>query len=80
MYLVRRLRELSHQPTDKLLAARYEKFRRMGVFLEGDVSAASAAATSTAAATSSVNGNGQPNGQSGASSLTKPAITSPGST
>ena len=23
-------------PTDKLLAARYEKFRRMGHFLEGD--------------------------------------------
>jgi acetyl-CoA carboxylase carboxyl transferase subunit alpha len=34
MYLVRRLRELAHQPIDKLLAGRYEKFRRMGVFLE----------------------------------------------
>jgi acetyl-CoA carboxylase carboxyl transferase subunit alpha len=34
MYLVRTLRELVDQPTDKLLAARYEKFRRMGQFLE----------------------------------------------
>ena len=35
MYLVRCLRELSGQSVDELLAARYEKFRRMGVFLEG---------------------------------------------
>ncbi|HTQ40282.1 MAG TPA: acetyl-CoA carboxylase carboxyltransferase subunit alpha [Pirellulales bacterium] len=34
IYLLRALRELVGQPTDKLLAARYEKFRRMGVFLE----------------------------------------------
>ena len=34
MYLVRTLRELTAQPTDELLAARYEKFRRMGQFLE----------------------------------------------
>ena len=33
MYLVRALRELTTQSTDELLAARYEKFRRMGVFL-----------------------------------------------
>jgi acetyl-CoA carboxylase carboxyl transferase subunit alpha len=36
MYLVKTLRELVDLPTDKLLAARYEKFRRMGRFLEGD--------------------------------------------
>src|SRR5262245_11734855 len=33
-YLMRSLRELVSQPTNKLLDARYEKFRRMGVFLE----------------------------------------------
>jgi acetyl-CoA carboxylase carboxyl transferase subunit alpha len=33
-YLTRSLRELVPLPTDKLLDARYEKFRRMGVFLE----------------------------------------------
>ena len=52
--LVRRLRELTHQPIDQLLNARYEKFRRMGVFLEGDISATAAAAPATSA-----NGNGQ---------------------
>jgi acetyl-CoA carboxylase carboxyl transferase subunit alpha len=36
MYLVKTLRELVDMPADKLLAARYEKFRRMGRFLEGD--------------------------------------------
>jgi acetyl-CoA carboxylase carboxyl transferase subunit alpha len=40
MYLVRTLRELVDQPTDKLLAARYEKFRRMGQFLEPENGAA----------------------------------------
>ena len=34
IYLIRALRELVGKPTDKLLAARYDKFRRMGVFLE----------------------------------------------
>jgi acetyl-CoA carboxylase carboxyl transferase subunit alpha len=34
IYLIKTLRELTQQPTDKLLAARYEKYRRMGVFLE----------------------------------------------
>ena len=33
-YLVRTLRELGGQPTDALVAGRYEKFRQMGVFLE----------------------------------------------
>jgi len=33
-YLLRTLRELSSQPVDKLVDGRYEKFRRMGVFLE----------------------------------------------
>jgi acetyl-CoA carboxylase carboxyl transferase subunit alpha len=34
IYLIRALRELVGKPSDKLLAARYEKFRRMGMFLE----------------------------------------------
>lgn len=34
MYLVKCLRELVGAPIDQLLAARYEKFRRMGAFLE----------------------------------------------
>jgi acetyl-CoA carboxylase carboxyl transferase subunit alpha len=33
-YLVRTLRELVGQPRDALVTARYEKFRRMGTFLE----------------------------------------------
>ena len=33
-YLVRSLRELVTQPRDALVAARYDKFRRMGVFLD----------------------------------------------
>jgi acetyl-CoA carboxylase carboxyl transferase subunit alpha len=36
MYLVKTLRELVDQPTDQLLAARYEKFRGMGQYLDGD--------------------------------------------
>jgi acetyl-CoA carboxylase carboxyl transferase subunit alpha len=36
MYLMKTLRELVELPIDELLAARYEKFRRMGRFLEGD--------------------------------------------
>jgi acetyl-CoA carboxylase carboxyl transferase subunit alpha len=36
-YLIKTLRELTPQPVDKLLSARYEKYRRMGVFLEGGV-------------------------------------------
>jgi acetyl-CoA carboxylase carboxyl transferase subunit alpha len=35
LYLVKCLRELVAVPKDQLVAARYEKFRRMGVFLEG---------------------------------------------
>ncbi|MGL4511709.1 MAG: acetyl-CoA carboxylase carboxyltransferase subunit alpha [Lacipirellulaceae bacterium] len=34
-YLVRQLRELADKPKDKLVAERYEKFRRIGEFLEG---------------------------------------------
>jgi acetyl-CoA carboxylase carboxyl transferase subunit alpha len=36
MYLLKCLRELVDMPTEKLLESRYEKFRRMGRFLEGD--------------------------------------------
>jgi acetyl-CoA carboxylase carboxyl transferase subunit alpha len=39
-YLVRSLRELVGLPIDKLLDGRYEKFRRMGVFLEDPVALA----------------------------------------
>lgn len=39
-YLVRSLRELIALPTDTLVAKRYEKFRRMGVFLEDPSAAA----------------------------------------
>jgi acetyl-CoA carboxylase carboxyl transferase subunit alpha len=35
LYLLRSLRELGSLSTDELLAARYDKFRRMGEFLEG---------------------------------------------
>ena len=34
-YLLRYLRELRTCPADELLDARYQKFRRMGVFVEG---------------------------------------------
>ncbi|HXG11418.1 MAG TPA: acetyl-CoA carboxylase carboxyltransferase subunit alpha [Gemmataceae bacterium] len=34
-YLLRYLRDLRHQPVDELLEQRYQKYRRMGVFLEG---------------------------------------------
>ena len=34
LYLIKSLRELVGQPTDRLLEARYAKFRRMGVYLE----------------------------------------------
>ncbi|HEY2761544.1 MAG TPA: acetyl-CoA carboxylase carboxyltransferase subunit alpha [Pirellulales bacterium] len=34
IFLIRALRELVGKPTDELLADRYEKFRRMGMFLE----------------------------------------------
>jgi acetyl-CoA carboxylase carboxyl transferase subunit alpha len=33
-YLLRSLRDLVSQPTDRLVESRYDKFRRMGVFLE----------------------------------------------
>jgi len=36
MYLLKSLRELVDLPTDKLLETRYDKFRRMGRFLEDD--------------------------------------------
>ncbi|MFH1268118.1 MAG: hypothetical protein ABIK89_20560, partial [Planctomycetota bacterium] len=35
MYLRSKLRELVGMPVDELLEARYQRFRRMGVFLEG---------------------------------------------
>jgi len=43
MYLQRSLRDLLTLPTDRLLQERYEKFRRMGVFLENGVATGSAA-------------------------------------
>jgi acetyl-CoA carboxylase carboxyl transferase subunit alpha len=44
MYLVRTLRELIGKPIDQLLEARYQKFRRMGVFQEGQLAAGAAPA------------------------------------
>jgi acetyl-CoA carboxylase carboxyl transferase subunit alpha len=41
-YLVRSLRELVSLPVDKLLDGRYEKFRRMGVFLDDSAALAKA--------------------------------------
>ncbi|MBX6314235.1 MAG: acetyl-CoA carboxylase carboxyltransferase subunit alpha [Isosphaeraceae bacterium] len=35
-YLIRALREIAEQPRGELLQRRYEKFRRIGVFFEGD--------------------------------------------
>jgi len=42
MYLQKALRDLKRLDTDKLLELRYEKFRRMGVFLEVNASESSA--------------------------------------
>ncbi len=42
IYLIRALRELTAKPADQLLADRYEKFRRIGVFLEDAGPSASA--------------------------------------
>ena len=41
-YLLRSLRELVSQPTEKLLDGRYGKFRAMGVFLDDPGSIAKA--------------------------------------
>ena len=35
LYLIKVLEQLTEQPLDELVAARYEKFRRLGVYLEG---------------------------------------------
>jgi acetyl-CoA carboxylase carboxyl transferase subunit alpha len=35
-YLIRSFREIADQPPEELLQRRYEKFRRIGVFVEGD--------------------------------------------
>lgn len=40
MFLTRSMRELEQIPRDELVVARYEKFRRMGVFLESAMEAA----------------------------------------
>ena len=39
MYLLKSVRELVGRPTDALLSARYDKFRKMGVFLESPAGA-----------------------------------------
>ncbi|MCU0875788.1 MAG: acetyl-CoA carboxylase carboxyltransferase subunit alpha [Pirellulaceae bacterium] len=43
IFLLKTLRELVGVPTDRLLSQRYEKFRRMGVFLEQPADAAAGA-------------------------------------
>lgn len=45
LYLQKSLRELVTLPTEKLLAGRYDKFRRMGVFFEGAADAGPPAGT-----------------------------------
>jgi len=55
-YLRTALRELVGQPTERLLEARYQKFRRMGVFLEGGSGDSQALPSPAAAETS----DGQP--------------------
>ena len=35
-FLLQTIKELTSLPTDQLLAERYEKFRKIGVYLEGD--------------------------------------------
>jgi acetyl-CoA carboxylase carboxyl transferase subunit alpha len=42
MYLIKTLRELVDQPTDQLLAARYDKFRNMGQFIDPAATVSSA--------------------------------------
>ncbi len=44
MYLVRTLRELLQKPTDQLILERYEKYRRIGPYLEGPAEAPTDAA------------------------------------
>ena len=34
LYLIKALEQLTEQPLKELVAARYEKFRRLGVYLE----------------------------------------------
>ena len=36
MYLVKSLQKLVDEPLDQLVQKRYEKFRRIGVYLEGN--------------------------------------------
>jgi acetyl-CoA carboxylase carboxyl transferase subunit alpha len=50
MYLVSGLRELVGKPTQQVLEQRYEKFRRMGQFLEGELQPPDATSSSSAAA------------------------------
>ncbi len=69
LFLSRALRGVCDMPIDKLLDQRYEKFRRMGVFLESPPAAADEAAADEAAAdeaaaedaaTDASDGNGKP--------------------
>jgi len=56
-YLQKTLRGLTRKSTDKLLDQRYDKFRRMGVFLDGHLAAAQA--ESAASTNGSAGGNGR---------------------
>ena len=46
-YLLKTLREVTATPADKLLNNRYDKFRRMGVFLETPAATETTSTTST---------------------------------
>ena len=39
-YLIKNLKTLSSQPIEQLLDSRYEKFRKMGVFIDNATAAA----------------------------------------
>lgn len=59
MFLRNSLRELVSQPIDRLLENRYQKFRRMGVFLEGGATIAKPAPGEPASSETNRGANGQ---------------------
>jgi acetyl-CoA carboxylase carboxyl transferase subunit alpha len=59
IFLRSKLRELCNLPIDRLLELRYQKFRRMGVFLEGPGGRRELSADAGEAAPAESNGNGK---------------------
>jgi acetyl-CoA carboxylase carboxyl transferase subunit alpha len=60
MYLRNTLRELTAIPVPDLLEARYQKFRRMGVFLEGEEAEKAACEPKATASAQKPSSNGKP--------------------